>query len=109
MRQDETIMLNKTTNVYNWLEKKLLPPLVALKKYNGEDHILEDQAFTDELTDYRIMPLQIRQLRVPESKSSNTWGYFSLQVDFYDYLDMNKKGPQGPRSLPCFWLLSLDE
>ena len=88
MRQDETIILNKTTDVYNWLEKKLLSPLVALKKYKGEDHILEDQASTDKLTDYRIMPLQIRQLGVPESKSFNTWGYFSLRVDFYDYLDI---------------------
>ena len=93
MRQDETIILNKTTDVYNWLEKRLLPPLVALKKYNGEDHILEDQAFTDELTDYRIMPLQIRQLQVPESKSSNTWVFFISSWFLNNYLGITGKGP----------------
>ena len=64
----DTIILNKTTDVYDWLTKKLLPPLVALEMYNGERYILEDQSYTDELTDYRVMPLQIRQLRSPESK-----------------------------------------
>ena len=69
IKPGEAIILNKTTDVYGWINTSLLPPLVALENYNGQDHNLEDQAFTDELTDYRIMPLQITQLRVQESKT----------------------------------------
>ena len=69
IKPGEAIILNKTTDVYEWINTSLLPPLVALENYNGQYHNLEDQAFTDELTDYRIMPLQIRQLRVLESKT----------------------------------------
>ncbi len=63
--------------MYDWLEQNLLPPLVALVNYNGAEYFLEDQYFTEELTDYRVMPLQIRQHRVEQSKSG-----IHVQEDF---------------------------
>ena len=50
------------------MKTKLLPPLVALNDYNGKNYTLEDQAFTVELTDYRTMSLQVRQIRIKQGK-----------------------------------------
>ena len=71
MRYSDTIVLSKGEDVYDWIKDGVLPPLTAQAHYHGQRLPLEDQYYTEELVDYRAAPLQIRQLRTVESKSSS--------------------------------------
>ena len=58
--------LERGEDVYEWFRTVLLPCLFIHDGYGGRTAPLGDQVYTGYGSDYRVTPLQIRQLRMSE-------------------------------------------